>query len=694
VWALPAALELPVEGLRLLLPVSALLFALCCVFPASIALMNVTLGILTGAVAFEALHRRRIDVLPGWEMPAAALLLYLLVGMAATAFALDPRLAQKAWSKDFHKMWCLLLLVTALAQDRFRAAWRPLAVGILPVCAAGALQAAFLHDHEGRLMRAHGAVHPVTFGGMLALYFVAAVPFALDEKPDGPPRRRALVFLALVGATLLLNQTRVAALSVAAGLAVLAACEPRLRRLWPWAVTAMAATIAAWELLPFKRPLIRPLAAIAHALIHGGPIGGNASSLGQRLLIWGAAWRMFLDHPWLGVGAGCFGDAFTKYSGGVVIDGQTVWGSAHNLLLHQLASRGLIGTLALGGVLAAFGVRVRRSPAALALFAAFLVFNIAEIGWETEQLATLWLFLTVWTTAAPAPDARGPLFISVRPRAWGGGSNTFAYNLIDWARRSGVALTDRLQEARRAIVVAHLADPAEVAAARARGCSIIHRVDEDFRWQSEEPSRKAKHERLRALNAHADITVFQSEFVRERAFPVLNPGRHSVILNGGDARAFRPGSAAGALVGHVTWSVAGKKRLDVLFEAIRANPDKRFLLVGRHSESEQPFASLPNAELIGRRPRFMLPYYLRRMGALFFPSEDDPCPNTVVEAMLCGVPVCYAESGGTAELVRDCGLPLARFQELWTNRLEYRRRCLARTDLDFAGVAERYLALS
>ncbi|MBI3298627.1 MAG: glycosyltransferase family 4 protein [Elusimicrobia bacterium] len=285
------------------------------------------------------------------------------------------------------------------------------------------------------------------------------------------------------------------------------------------------------------------------------------------------------------------------------------------------------------------------------------------------------------------------LFVSLIPRLWGGGSNTFAYNLARYARRRGVPVAKSLEGAKRAIVVAHLADPEAVARAKAQGCLIIHRLDEDFNWKADEPSRRAKHERIKALNVHADVTVFQSEFVRAQAEPLLKPRRHAVILNGGDPNAFYPSKAPGAYVGHVTWSVGEKKRLDRLYDCIRENPDKRFLLVGRHMESGIPFKSLPNTRVIGRRPRLLLPYYLRKMGALYFPSQDDPCPNTVVEALLCGVPVCYEERGGTKELVRHCGLPLNRFAELWRDRAEYRRRCLGRADLHFARAAEEYLAL-
>ena len=38
---------------------------------------------------------------------------------------------------------------------------------------------------------------------------------------------------------------------------------------------------------------------------------------------------------------------------------------------------------------------------------------------------------------------------------------------------------------------------------------------------------------------------------------------------------------------------------------------------------------------------------------LLHTKVNDPCPTTVIEALACGVPVAYAQSGGTVELVGD-----------------------------------------
>jgi glycosyltransferase involved in cell wall biosynthesis len=79
------------------------------------------------------------------------------------------------------------------------------------------------------------------------------------------------------------------------------------------------------------------------------------------------------------------------------------------------------------------------------------------------------------------------------------------------------------------------------------------------------------------------------------------------------------------------------------------------------------------------------------MKCLYFPSERDPCPNTVVEAILSGIPVCYNAYGGTKEVVKDCGLPLEQFDELLDKLPLFHEKCSNRKDLFFDGVAEKYL---
>jgi probable O-glycosylation ligase (exosortase A-associated) len=67
-----------------------------------------------------------------------------------------------------------------------------------------------------------------------------------------------------------------------------------------------------------------------------------------RVHLWKAGWRMFLDHPILGVGAGQFSTAYgTFYSGAK----HGAWMSPHSLFFQVAAELGLVGLVAFGSFL-------------------------------------------------------------------------------------------------------------------------------------------------------------------------------------------------------------------------------------------------------------------------------------------------------------------------------------------------------
>ena len=54
------------------------------------------------------------------------------------------------------------------------------------------------------------------------------------------------------------------------------------------------------------------------------------------------------------------------------------------------------------------------------------------------------------------------------------------------------------------------------------------------------------------------------------------------------------------------------------------------------------------------------PAVYRSADAYLMLKHNDPCPNAVLEALACGLPVLYSDSGGVPELVGgDCGVALA-----------------------------------
>ncbi len=207
-----------------------------------------------------------------------------------------------------------------------------------------------------------------------------------------------------------------------------------------------------------------------------------------------------------------------------------------------------------------------------------------------------------------------------------------------------------------------------------RGVKIVHRLDGRARSVVKVYERD---EENREINALADWTVFQSQYVRRHTTApcetifgtesaICNePSRGSVIYNGVDRSCFSPEGPREKLKGelnilHVAFTFGIRKGVGDLIEVarlLRNNPKIHFYTIGRqeqdhaHGHLLSQCPNITNLGVISDRAR--LARLMRSAQVLFFPSRDDYCPNTVLEAMSCGLPVWYHNSGGTPELVRD-----------------------------------------
>jgi len=97
--------------------------------------------------------------------------------------------------------------------------------------------------------------------------------------------------------------------------------------------------IVVWRLMP---PVFQQRYLTTATYAEGGQLDDSNQ---LRLRIWNAGWRMFLDHPLLGVGFGQFPTAYgSKYSG--VAHG--AWMNPHNLFLQVLCETGVMGVVFFG----------------------------------------------------------------------------------------------------------------------------------------------------------------------------------------------------------------------------------------------------------------------------------------------------------------------------------------------------------
>ena len=163
----------------------------------------------------------------------------------------------------------------------------------------------------------------------------------------------------------------------------------------------------------------------------------------------------------------------------------------------------------------------------------------------------------------------------------------------------------------------------------------------------------------RALLA-ADHVLYQSGFCKRSADEFLGEPRSTseVLYNAVDVTHFRPGDAPrdGAvllLAGDQTQAY----RLEVALRTLTRLPDARLIVTGRLMSDPGPLLRElelgERVELTGRYAQRDAPALFRRAHLLLHTKVKDPCPTAVAEAMACGLPVVYAASGGTVELVGD-----------------------------------------
>jgi glycosyltransferase involved in cell wall biosynthesis len=285
----------------------------------------------------------------------------------------------------------------------------------------------------------------------------------------------------------------------------------------------------------------------------------------------------------------------------------------------------------------------------------------------------------------------------------GGGSFSFARTLAEHLGSLKIPVSFDLRiPADVVLLFANQASLRHVAWQHALGARILHRLDERID-PAEDPGRRAKHRHLIALNAFADMTLFQSHFVEGNIGPHLERPSGIVIHNGVDTTLFRPDGPRVPLEGrpsilHTTWSVGASKRIDRLQQLLDLPyPDLVLHLVGRHEEAEGSWKNDPRVRFHGSRDSQQVAQFMRSADIFFFPSENDPCSNTVLEAMACGIPILYHPSGGTPELVGDAGVCLepsvaAAVERALAARDELHAGCLRRAqEFRIETVAKKYV---
>ena len=182
---------------------------------------------------------------------------------------------------------------------------------------------------------------------------------------------------------------------------------------------------------------------------------------------------------------------------------------------------------------------------------------------------------------------------------------------------------------------------------------------------------------LRRVLLAADHVVYQSAFSKRSSDLFLGEprGTWEILHNAVDTRVFTPaerrpdGGPILLLGGDQTQEYRLELAFETLAKVLLTHPSARLLVGGRLISDPRPTLDRLGigglVTFLGRYSQRAAPEVYRGAHLLLHSKVNDPCPTVVVEAMACGLPVVYAASGGTVELVADEGGVGVPHPETW-----------------------------
>lgn len=225
------------------------------------------------------------------------------------------------------------------------------------------------------------------------------------------------------------------------------------------------------------------------------------------------------------------------------------------------------------------------------------------------------------------------------------------------------------------------------------GVRMVHRVDGPLRVYR--GFDDGTDDRIAAINALADVTVFQSRYSLEKhgelGYGFAEP---RVIHNAVDPSIFHPGERLRGdrvRVISVSWSTNANKGGAVYRDFAEGLDRSRYeyTFVGHSS------VTLPHALTVPPVPSRALADLLRDHDVFLTASRNESCPNALLEALACGLPALALDSGSHPELVGDGGFLFDDAAELpalldrLAGELDTRRAAISVPAL--ADVADAYL---
>ncbi len=264
--------------------------------------------------------------------------------------------------------------------------------------------------------------------------------------------------------------------------------------------------------------------------------------------------------------------------------------------------------------------------------------------------------------------------ICIVPRVEGiGGIASFRLKFEQGLRARGVDVTHDLSDGSDAtLVIAGARNLLPLWKAHQRGQRIVQRLDginwvQRVRWTGFRYHARAEYGNamLSLIRSRfADHVIYQSQFIRgwwEDWYGTVRAPA-SVIINGVDLQTYSPDGSherptdrfrllllEGSLTGGLD---SGLFHAIALAEKLAAKFPMEVVVAGRvDAVTQRNLKSKVTVKFLGTIPREQIPALARSSHLMYCAEVNPPCPNSVIEALACGLPVSGFDTGSLKELV-------------------------------------------
>lgn len=242
-----------------------------------------------------------------------------------------------------------------------------------------------------------------------------------------------------------------------------------------------------------------------------------------------------------------------------------------------------------------------------------------------------------------------------------GGPVTFMRNLKAYLDGSGFSYQAKSKNA-KGIFFPISYKLSELDTIKQAGGSIIQRLDGIYYPSKHGSDYTVLNRDIKNIyNHYADFVIFQSEYSKKQCLAMLGPKsdtHSSIIVNGVNKKLFFPQDVTPGTNTFRFITTGNFRNADMLEPVISAldhlygSYDFELVLIGPVVKKELlPLCRRPYVKQKGKMKLKQIALELQKSRAFIYSHLNPPCPNSVLEAVSCGLPVVGFDSGAMSELL-------------------------------------------